>query len=92
MDIQYKKEKISATISPYIKKQVDELVESGNFSSVSDLVNTALAEFLVKFNQKSSQEPKKELDTLPELIRIILESEEGRKIVEETFEKRKTEK
>ncbi|WP_440953871.1 ribbon-helix-helix domain-containing protein [Methanosarcina sp. Mfa9] len=97
MDIQYKKEKISATVSPYIKKQVDELVKNKEFSSVSDLVSTALTEFLVKYNQKthpcnqkSVQEMKETPDTLPELIRIIMENEEGRKIVEDMFKKMKS--
>jgi Arc/MetJ-type ribon-helix-helix transcriptional regulator len=37
-----------ATVSPYIKKQVEARVAAGEFSSMSDLVNIALTEFLAK--------------------------------------------
>lgn len=42
---------ISITVSPYIKKRADELVESKQFSSVSDLVNIALTEFITKLDR-----------------------------------------
>lgn len=44
-----KKITLCATVSPYIAEKVDVLVEEKKFSSVSDLVGVALAEFLVKF-------------------------------------------
>lgn len=43
-----KKGIIHATVSPYIMKRVDELVADGKFSSRSDLVSIALAEFINK--------------------------------------------
>ena len=50
------KETICATVSPYLKKQVDILVEAKEFSSRSDLVNIALTEFLTNYeSRKRSQ-------------------------------------
>lgn len=41
-----KKDSINATVSPFLKKRVQELVESGEFSSMSDVVAHALNKFL----------------------------------------------
>lgn len=50
-----KKENVTITISPYLKKQLDIMVESGDFSSLSDLATIALSEFVSKYNaQKGS--------------------------------------
>ncbi|TGC11572.1 hypothetical protein [Methanolobus halotolerans] len=55
MAIQYKKESIHATVSPYIKKQAEELVATGDFSSMSDLVSIALAEFIGRYNREQKE-------------------------------------
>jgi Arc/MetJ-type ribon-helix-helix transcriptional regulator len=55
VDAKRKKETICATVSPYTKKKVDELVESGEFSSMSDLVSVAITEFLTKYLAEKQQ-------------------------------------
>lgn len=65
-EIQYRKATINATVSPYIKKKADELVANKEFSSISDLVNTALTEFISKYEaekraKKEQQAQKSEL-------------------------------
>ena len=52
MVIKQKKESIHATITPYVKRKAEELVASEEFSSMSDLVNIALAEFIGKYNRE----------------------------------------
>ncbi|MHC1757527.1 MAG: ribbon-helix-helix domain-containing protein [Methanosarcina sp.] len=44
-----KKNTLNVTVSPYLAKKVDKLVNERIFSSASDLVSLALSEFLVKF-------------------------------------------
>lgn len=53
------KETICATVSPYLKKQVEELVASEDFSSMSDLVSIAISEFVGAY--KRQQKEKKSL-------------------------------
>jgi len=55
MAIQYKKESIHATVSPYIKKQAEELVDTKDFSSMSDLVSIALAEFIGRYKREQKE-------------------------------------
>lgn len=63
VEIKYRKEVIHATVSPYIKKKADELVANKEFSSISDLVNTALTEFINRYEiekkMKKEQEAQK---------------------------------
>ncbi len=47
-----KKGTIHATISPYVLKRAEKLVEDKEFSSLSDLVNSALIEFLDRYEDK----------------------------------------
>ncbi len=55
------KETINATVPPYIKRRAEELVESGDFTSISDVVTTALSEFFVNYEaRKKAKEMKKE--------------------------------
>lgn len=49
------KESIHVTVSPYLKKQADQLVESEDFSSMSDLVSIALAEFIGKYYREQKE-------------------------------------
>lgn len=55
MKIKQKKESIHATVSPYIKRQAEELVAKEEFSSMSDLVSIALAEFIGKYNREEKE-------------------------------------
>ena len=47
------KETICATVSPYLKSQVETIVKKGEFSSTSDFVCIALMEFISKLEAKS---------------------------------------
>lgn len=55
MAIQYKKESIHATVSPYLKRHAETLVESGDFSSMSDLVSIALSQFIERYNREQKE-------------------------------------
>lgn len=43
---------ITTSVSPYLKDQAEALVESGDFSSMSDLVSIALAEFIGRYTRE----------------------------------------
>jgi len=56
--IQTRKETLSVSISPYLKAKLNEMVESGDFANVSEIVNLALAEFIGKYEAKGKLKPK----------------------------------
>jgi Arc/MetJ-type ribon-helix-helix transcriptional regulator len=43
---------ISVTISPHLKRRIDEIVATGEFAGASDLVSHALSEFLGKYDEE----------------------------------------
>jgi hypothetical protein len=47
-----KKVNIRATVSPYLSKKMNRLVENEDFGSVSDVISVAVTEFLVKYQNK----------------------------------------
>ncbi len=49
---QGKKLKISVSISRYLKEEMDALVESGEFSSVSEIISLAVVKFLTELEAK----------------------------------------
>ena len=49
---------ISATVSPYLKEQVEELVASGKFSSISDVVSIAISEFVGAYKRDQLEKEK----------------------------------
>lgn len=59
------KEITSVSMNSYLLNRAKELVESNDFSSVSDVISTALAEFLVRYDDRrkthenQSDNPKK---------------------------------
>jgi len=53
------KETISATVSPYLKVQVEEIVETGEFSSTSDFVTIAIMDLIKKLESKKDECPPK---------------------------------
>jgi Arc/MetJ-type ribon-helix-helix transcriptional regulator len=57
--IEPKKEKLSATISPYLKDRIDTLVNDGKFSSASELTSTALAYFFGCYDVRMNEEKKR---------------------------------
>ena len=46
------KVKIGITISPYLNEQAEHLLDTGKFSSMSDLVSIALAEFIGNYKRE----------------------------------------
>lgn len=52
MVIKQKKELIHATVSPYIKKEVEKLVDCEEFSSMSDLLIIVLAVFIGAYKRE----------------------------------------
>jgi Arc/MetJ-type ribon-helix-helix transcriptional regulator len=54
--IRKRKENVTITMSPYLKKQLDVMVESGDFSSLSDLATMALSEFVAKYTAEKMKE------------------------------------
>lgn len=53
------KETISATVSPYLKARVEEIVETGEFSSTSDFVSIAIMDFIKKPDARKDECPLK---------------------------------
>ena len=43
---------ISVTISPHLKRRIDEIIETGEFAGASDLISHALSEFLGKYDEQ----------------------------------------
>ncbi len=55
------KEMICATVSPWLKGRLDEVVAEKKFSSMSEIVSLACHEFLIRyFPEKGTVERKKE--------------------------------
>ena len=48
-----KKPIISGTVSPLHKKKIDQLVAEGEFASVSDFINQAVADLLKKYENST---------------------------------------
>jgi Arc/MetJ-type ribon-helix-helix transcriptional regulator len=78
------KEKINITISPYLKKQADALVDSDEFSSMSDLVSIALAEFIGKYTRdqkEKEQECEGNVSAPSSSDASYLQSKEGKALI-----------
>ncbi|MHC1757528.1 MAG: ribbon-helix-helix domain-containing protein [Methanosarcina sp.] len=73
--IKKKKVTLNVTISPYLKRKIDALVETEEFSSASDLTTTALTEFLLKHDLEQE-----EIGAVEILIEL-LQTEIGRKVI-----------
>jgi Arc/MetJ-type ribon-helix-helix transcriptional regulator len=98
--IKQNKVKISATISPYLRKRIEEYLKSDEFSSLSDFVSIAAAELIGKLdNEKEMKkaeadaEMKKRqsesLDAAALLIKLLTKHPE---LLSEIQEERKEEK
>lgn len=79
--IRKRKETLNVTISPYLKKKIEVLVETDEFSSASDLATTALTEFLAK------HELEQEKMGAVELLVALLQTEDGRKALDAVLSK-----
>jgi len=53
---------ISATVSPYLKEQVEELVATGKFSSISDVVSIAISEFVGAYKRDQVEKDRQQDD------------------------------
>jgi len=53
------KETITSTVSPYLKTQVEEIVATGEFSSISDFVSIAVMDLIKKLEARKEQCPPK---------------------------------
>lgn len=53
---------ISATVSPYLKEQVEELVATGKFSSISDVVSIAISEFVGAYKRDQIEKDRQQDD------------------------------
>ncbi|WP_440944986.1 hypothetical protein ACSAZL_12560 [Methanosarcina sp. T3] len=73
--IKKKKVTLNVTVSPYLKRKIDALVETEEFSSASDLTTTALTEFLLKHDLEQE-----EIGAVEILIEL-LQTEIGRKAI-----------
>ena len=73
--IKKKKVTLNVTISPYLKRKIDALVETEEFSSASDLTTTAITEFLLKHDMEQE-----EIGAVEILIEL-LQTEYGRKAI-----------
>jgi len=70
-----KKAKISATVSPYLKNWMLERVSDGDFTSTSEIIEIAVAEFRRSFEQTRNYERiKAEVDELKERIDTLQKS------------------
>jgi Arc/MetJ-type ribon-helix-helix transcriptional regulator len=52
MEKKENKMKISISISKYLKERIDELIQKGEFSNVSEIINIAVARFLVEYDKE----------------------------------------
>jgi metal-responsive CopG/Arc/MetJ family transcriptional regulator len=77
MAITRRKSTVNATVSPYLAKRIDEGVESEDYSSQSDIVSIALAEHFVREEQREKEKK------MAELYSILIQHEEGRKLLNE---------
>lgn len=50
------KMKISVSISRYLKEKLDKLVENGEFSNISEVINIAVTRFLVEYEKEKKIE------------------------------------
>lgn len=53
---------ISATVNPYLKEQVEELVATGKFSSISDVVSIAISEFVGAYKRDQVEKDRQQDD------------------------------
>ncbi|AGK61470.1 hypothetical protein Asulf_01487 [Archaeoglobus sulfaticallidus PM70-1] len=67
-DFGTKKERLSISISPYLKKKLKEMEKSGEFANISEIVNLAIAEFIGKYEAQGKLKPRKSAEEIAEEI------------------------
>ena len=50
------KAQLNVTISPWLKKRVEEIAATDDFSSMSDVVSQSISEFIARYDEKKSRE------------------------------------
>ena len=49
------KAQLNSTVSPWIKRRIEEMVQTEDFSSISDVVSQALSEFIARYDEIKSR-------------------------------------
>ncbi len=83
--IRKKKRDVTITMSPYLKLQLDNIIDLGEFTSISELITHASTEFIVRYKLE------KENESAVDVLIKILETPEGKelfdKIIKENSKK-----
>lgn len=70
----------SVALNEYLLEGANALVKAGKFSSISDVITTALTEFLTKYEAKQIEKSTSEIKGNELLLNSILQTEEGQKL------------
>jgi len=49
------KAQLNVTVSPWIKKRVEEIANTPDFASLSDVVSQALSEFIARYDERKKE-------------------------------------
>ena len=72
----------SVALNEYLLERASVLVDSGKFGSISDVIVTALTEFLVKYDAiKIGKHQNVEVSFAEEFLKEIIQTEEGKKLL-----------
>lgn len=82
MNTQGNKIKTSISLNAYLHSQAKELVDSNKFSSMSDLVSTALTDFLARLEEREMSEKDQSRMKFKQLLQAYYRTDEGHKFLE----------
>ncbi|MDP2218385.1 MAG: hypothetical protein Q8J68_13995 [Methanolobus sp.] len=72
------KAQLNSTVSPWIKKRIEEMVQTEDFSSISDVVSQALSEFIGRYDEIRSQKLK---NSAPVVDASYFQTSEGKAMI-----------
>lgn len=75
--------KTSISLNAHLYNQAKEMVDSNRFSSISDLVSTALTDFLARLEEKEMSEKEQSDMKFKELLQAYSKTDDGQKFLEE---------
>ncbi|MBP2029732.1 Arc/MetJ-type ribon-helix-helix transcriptional regulator [Methanohalophilus levihalophilus] len=75
--------KTSISLSTHLYDSAKEMVDSNRFSSISDLVSTALTDFLARLEERELSEKDQSNMKFKELLEAYSKTDEGHKFLEE---------
>lgn len=78
-DSQGNKIKTSIALNAYLRDRAKKLVEEKQFASLSDVISTALAEFIGRMDEKENLQKEESQIKFSELFEAYLQTEEGQK-------------